>query len=71
MSSLYYSGDTGTNRGTSLRHPWDVRRCAQIRSDILHQTAKNLVHEQAQVEQYNPLNRNTQDTTGSLIYYWL
>jgi hypothetical protein len=49
-SSLYYSGDTGTNRGTSLRRPWDARRRAQIRSDVLHQAAEDLVNEQAQVE---------------------
>jgi hypothetical protein len=58
MSSLYYSGDTGTNRGTSLRHPWDARRHAQIRSDILCQVAEDLVNEQAQVERYNLLYRN-------------
>jgi hypothetical protein len=46
------------NRGTSLRCPWDVCRLAQIRSDALHQAAENLVSEQAQVKQYNLLNRN-------------
>jgi hypothetical protein len=60
-SSLYYSGDTGTNQGTSLRRPWDARRHAQIRSDILCQAAKDLVNEQAQVKQNNPLYRNTRD----------
>jgi hypothetical protein len=50
MSSLYHSGDTGTNQGTSLRCPWDVRRCAQIKSDVLHQAAEDLVYKQAQVE---------------------
>jgi hypothetical protein len=60
MSSLYYSGDTGTNRGTSLRHPWDTHRRAQIRSDVLCQAAEDLAaEEQAQVEQYDPLNRNS------------
>jgi hypothetical protein len=49
MSSLYYSGDTGTNRGTSLRRPGDARRRAQIRSDVLRQAAEDLVNEQAQV----------------------
>jgi hypothetical protein len=58
MSSLYYSGDTGTNRGTSLRHPWDARRCAQIRSDVLRQAAEDLVNNKAQVERYDPLYRN-------------
>jgi hypothetical protein len=56
--SLYYSGDTGTNRGTSLRHPWDARQRAQIRSDVLHQAAEDLVNKQAQVERYNLLYRN-------------
>jgi hypothetical protein len=59
MSSLYYSGDTGTNQGTSLRCPGDTRRCAQIRSDVLCQAAEDLVNKQAQVKQYDPLNRNT------------
>jgi hypothetical protein len=60
MSSLYYSGDTGTNRGTSLRRPWDARCRAQIRSDILCQAAEDLAaEEQAQVERYNLLYRNT------------
>jgi hypothetical protein len=59
MSSLYYSGDTGTNRGTSLRHPWDARRCAQIRSDVLCQAAEDLAaEEQAQVEHYDLLYHN-------------
>jgi hypothetical protein len=58
MSSLYYSGDTGTNRGTSLRRPWDAHRCAQIRSDILHQAAEDLVNKQAQVERRDPLSRD-------------
>jgi hypothetical protein len=58
MSSLYYSGDTGMNRGTSIRRPWDVRRCAQIRSDVLCQAAEDLVDEQAQVEHHDPLYRN-------------
>jgi hypothetical protein len=57
-SSLYYSGDTGTNRGTSLRRPWDARHRAQIRSDVLRQAAEDLVNEQTQVERYDPLNRN-------------
>jgi hypothetical protein len=57
-SSLYYSGDTRTNRGTSLRRPWDARRRAQIRSDVLRQAAEDLVNEQAQVEQYDPLYCN-------------
>jgi hypothetical protein len=60
MSSLYYSGDTGTNRGTSLRRPWDACRRAQIRSDVLRQAAEDLAaEEQAQVERYDPLYRNT------------
>jgi hypothetical protein len=59
MSSLYYSGDTGTNRGTSLRRPFDARRRAQIRSDILHQAAEDLAaEEQAQVERRDPLSRD-------------
>jgi hypothetical protein len=58
MSSLYHSGDTGTNRGTSLRRPGDTRRCAQIRSDVLCQAAENLVNEQAQVERRDPLSRD-------------
>jgi hypothetical protein len=59
MSSLYYSGDTGTNRGTSLRRPGDARRRAQIRSDVLCQAAEDLTaEEQAQVEHYDPLYRN-------------
>jgi hypothetical protein len=66
MSSLYYSGDTGTNRGTSLRRPWDVHRRAQIRSDILCQAAEDLVDKQAQVEQYDLLNRNTCQVSGKL-----
>jgi hypothetical protein len=57
MSSLYYSGDTGTNRGTSLRRPWDARRRAQIRSDVLCQAAEDLVNEQAQVERHDLLSR--------------
>jgi hypothetical protein len=59
MSSLYYSGDTGTNRGTSLRRPGDTHRRAQIRSDVLHQAAEDLVNEQAQVERRDPLSRDT------------
>jgi hypothetical protein len=62
MSSLYYSGDTGTNRGTSLRRPWDACRRAQIRSDVLCQAAEDLeaaTNEQAQVEHYDSLYRNT------------
>jgi hypothetical protein len=60
MSSLYYSGDTGTNRGTSLRRPFDARRRAQIRSDVLHQAAEDLAaEEQAQVERHDPLYRDT------------
>jgi hypothetical protein len=62
-SSLYYSGDTGTNRGTSLRHPWDVCRCAQIRSDVLHQAAEDLVNKQAQVGQYDLLYHNISDNS--------
>jgi hypothetical protein len=58
-SSLYYSGDTGTNRSTSLRRPWDARRRAQIRSDVLCQAAEELVNEQAQVERHDPLSRDT------------
>jgi hypothetical protein len=58
-SSLYYSGDTGTNRGTSLRRPFDARRRAQIRSDVLRQAAEDLVNEQAQVERRDPLSRDT------------
>jgi hypothetical protein len=58
-SSLYYSGDTGTNRGTSLRRPFDARRRAQIRSDVLRQAAEDLaVEEQAQVERRDPLYRD-------------
>jgi hypothetical protein len=58
-SSLYYSGDTGTNRGTSLRRPFDVRHRAQIRSDVLCQAAEDLAaEEQAQVEQRDPLSRD-------------
>jgi hypothetical protein len=57
-SSLYYSGDTGTNQGTSLRHPWDTRRHAQIRSDVLCQAAEDLVNEQAQVERNDLLYCN-------------
>jgi hypothetical protein len=48
------------NQGTSLRCPWDVHRCAQIRLDVLCQAAEDLINEQAQVEQYNLLNCNTQ-----------
>jgi hypothetical protein len=55
---LYYSGDTGTNRGTSLRHPWDACHRAQIRSDVLHQAAEDLVNNEAQVERYDLLYRN-------------
>jgi hypothetical protein len=55
-SSLYYSGDTGTNRGTSLRRPFDARRRAQIRSDVLCQAAEDL--ERAQVERRDPLSRD-------------
>jgi hypothetical protein len=59
MSSLYYSGDTRTNRGMSLRRPWDARRRAQIRSDVLCQAAEDLAaEEQAQVERYDPLYHN-------------
>jgi hypothetical protein len=68
MSSLYYSGDTRTNRGTSLRRPWDTHRRAQIRSDVLHQAAKDLVNKQAQVERYNPLNRNTYAVNRLAVY---
>jgi hypothetical protein len=58
-SSLYYSGDTGTNRGTSLRRPWDVHHRAQIRSDVLCQAAEDLAaEEQAQVERRNLLSRD-------------
>jgi hypothetical protein len=58
-SSLYYSGDTGTNRGTSLRRPFDARRRAQIRSDVLRQAAEDLAaEEQAQVERRDPLYRD-------------
>jgi hypothetical protein len=43
----------------SLRRPWDARRRAQIRSDVLRQAAEDLAaEEQAQVEHYNPLYRN-------------
>jgi hypothetical protein len=35
-----------------------VRHRAQIRSDILHQAAEDLVNEQAQVERRNPLSRD-------------
>jgi hypothetical protein len=35
-----------------------VRRCAQIRSDVLCQAAKDLVNEQAQVGQYDLLYHN-------------
>jgi hypothetical protein len=58
MSSLYYSGDTRTNQGTSLRRPFDVHRRAQIRSDVLCQAAEDLINEQAQVEQRDPLSRD-------------
>jgi hypothetical protein len=48
------------NQGTSLRRPWDACRHAQIRSDVLHQAAEDLTaEEQAQVEQHDPLYRNT------------
>jgi hypothetical protein len=58
-SSLYYSGDTGTNRGTSLRRPFDAHRRAQIRSDVLRQAAEDLAaEEQAQVERHDPLYRD-------------
>jgi hypothetical protein len=58
-SSLYYSGDTGTNRGTSLRRPFDARRRAQIRSNVLHQAAEDLAaEEQAQVKRRDPLYRD-------------
>jgi hypothetical protein len=60
MSSLYYSGDTRTNQGTSLRRPGDARRRAQIRSDVLRQAAEDLVNEQAQVERRDPLSRDRQ-----------
>jgi hypothetical protein len=59
MSSLYYSGDTRTNQGTSLRRPGDTRRRAQIRSDVLRQAAEDLANEQAQVERRDPLSRDT------------
>jgi hypothetical protein len=65
MSSLYRSGDTGTNRGTSLRRPGDARCRAQIRSDVLHQAAEDLVNKQAQVERRDPLSRDTRRTSGS------
>jgi hypothetical protein len=58
MSSLYYSGDTRTNRGTSLRRPFDARCRAQIRSDILRQAAEELANEQAQVERRDLLSRD-------------
>jgi hypothetical protein len=58
MSSLYYSGDTGTNRGTSLRRPWDARRRAQIRSTYYIKQQKTLSDEQAQVERRDPLSRD-------------
>jgi hypothetical protein len=67
MSSLYYSGDTRTNQGTSLRHPGDARRRAQIRSDILRQAAEDLVNEQAQVERRDPLSRDSGGLNGARI----
>jgi hypothetical protein len=74
-SSLYYSGDTGTNRGTSIRRPWDARRRAQIRSDVLHQAAEDLVNEQAQVKRYDLLYCNNQKNfsglhIGNPLSYW-
>jgi hypothetical protein len=64
-SSLYYSGDTGTNRGTSLRRPFDTRRRAQIRSDVLRQAAEDrAAEEQAQVERHDPLNRDIRSGGG-------
>jgi hypothetical protein len=65
MSSLYYSGDTRTNQGTSLRRPFDARRHAQIRSDVLRQAAEDLANEQAQVERRDPLSRDTRFSRSS------
>jgi hypothetical protein len=67
MSSLYYSGDTGTNRGMSLRRPWDMRRRAQIRSDVLHQAAEDLVNKQAQVERRDPLSRDKRTSECGIL----
>jgi hypothetical protein len=67
MSSLYRSGDTGTNRGTSLRRPGDVCRRAQIRSDVLRQAAEDLVNEQAQVERRDPLSRDMNVLVGRVV----
>jgi hypothetical protein len=68
MSSLYYSGDTGTNRGTSLRRPGDACRRAQIRSDVLRQAAEDLAaEEQAQVKRYDLLYRNIIPLQGCLV----
>jgi hypothetical protein len=69
MSSLYHSGDTGTNRGTSLRRPFDARRRAQIRSDVLRQAAENL--EQAQVEQRDPLSRDREGPATNVQAHWI
>ena len=70
MSSLYYSGDTRTNQGTSLRRPGDARRRAQIRSDVLHQAAEDLVNEQAQVERHDPLYRDIEAVFAPELSRW-
>jgi hypothetical protein len=73
MSSLYYSGDTGTNRGTSLRRPFDARCRAQIRSDVSRQAAEDLAAEEpAQVERRDPLSRDIQAPVGAFHgpFWW-